>query len=87
MAHARPARGASRDDIRASVLQALQDLELTWTPSQIDAAVGALAGGLGHFALVIPRIVARTALLGWNQRRNARGARSAADPDPPSEST
>jgi hypothetical protein len=87
MAQARPEPGASRDSIRAGVLQALHDHDLTWTPRQIDTAVGALAGGLGHFALVIPRIVARTALLGWKQRRNPPGAGSTTDTDPPSEST
>jgi hypothetical protein len=44
MEQARPERGTSREDIRAGVLEALHDHNLTWTPGQIDAAMGALAG-------------------------------------------
>jgi len=86
MAQARPEPGTSRHQIRANVLQALQDHNLTWTPGQIDAAVDTFDATLGHRALVIPRIVARTALLGWKQRRHRPEAGDATDADPPSES-
>jgi hypothetical protein len=86
MAQARPEPGASRDAIRAGLLQALHDHDQTWTPGQIDAAVETLGASLGHRLLIVPRIVTRVALLGWKQRRNARRAESATDPDPPSES-
>jgi hypothetical protein len=86
MAQAQPEPGTSRDDIRASVVQALHDRDLTWTPGQIDAAVDTLAASLGHPALIVPRILGGVALRGWKQRRNARGAGSATDSDPPSES-
>jgi hypothetical protein len=84
MTHARPEPGTSREDIRAGILQALRDRDLTWTPAQIDAAADTFAATLGHRLLIIPRIVARTALLGWKQRRNPTHAGDATDPDPSS---
>jgi hypothetical protein len=84
MAQARPEPGTSREDIRASVLQALQDRDLAWTPRRIDATVDALALAAGHRALVLPRIVGRTAMKLWKLRRAMTGA--ATDAQPPSES-
>jgi hypothetical protein len=85
MAQAQPERGASRDDIRDAVLQALQDHDLTWTQGQIDAAVDALATGAGHPALVLPRILGQTAMRLWKLRRAVADAGSATDTDSPSE--
>jgi hypothetical protein len=85
MAQARPGRGTSRDDIRAGVLQALQDHDLTWTQGQIDAAVDALATAAGHPALVLPRSLARTALRSWKVWRTVTDTGSATGTDPPSE--
>jgi hypothetical protein len=71
MAQARPAPGASREEIRANVLRALHDRDLTWSPTRIDAAVDSLATGAGHPALVLPRILGRTARRLWKLRRDA----------------
>ena len=69
LAEARPDPGAPRETIRANLVRALEERDMTWTPERIDATIVTLTAGAGHKALAVPRIVAGLALARWKRKQ------------------